>query len=120
MCSAKRPDELVSWGHAPTHELAAFEARNEIKDLLSGLTQGGHVSQQVMPFLQRIQIQVGMDDEDSHSVTTVCLYPDDIRILARVLQRLATQAAKMDTPRPIEILDDLERLHGEKRSSDDD
>ena len=46
ICLAKRPDELVSWGHAPTHELAASEARNELKDLLSGLTQGGHHSQQ--------------------------------------------------------------------------
>jgi hypothetical protein len=46
ICLAKRPDELVSWGHAPTHELAASEAQNEIKDLLSGLAQGAHVSQQ--------------------------------------------------------------------------
>lgn len=46
ICLAKRPDELVSWGHAPTHELADSAARNELKDLLSGLTQGGHVSQQ--------------------------------------------------------------------------
>ena len=43
---AKRPDELVSWGHAPTHELAESKARNELNDLLSGLTQGGYVSQQ--------------------------------------------------------------------------
>jgi hypothetical protein len=46
ICLAKSPDKLVSWGHAPTHELADSEARNELKDLLSGLTQGGHVSQQ--------------------------------------------------------------------------
>ena len=46
ICLAKRPNELVSWGHAPTHELAASEARNEFKDLLSGLTQVGHDSQQ--------------------------------------------------------------------------
>ena len=46
ICLAKKPDELVSWGHAPTHELAESEARNELTDLLSGVTQGGHVSQQ--------------------------------------------------------------------------
>jgi len=45
ICLAKRPNELVSWGHAPTHELAASEARNELKDLLLGLTQGGRDSQ---------------------------------------------------------------------------
>ena len=38
---AERPDELVSWGHASTHEPADSEAQIEIKDLLSGLTQGG-------------------------------------------------------------------------------
>jgi hypothetical protein len=41
ICLAKRPDELVSWGHASTHELADSEAQNELQDLLSGLTQGG-------------------------------------------------------------------------------
>ena len=46
ICLEKRPDELISWGHAPTHELADSEARNELKDLLSGVTQGGHVSHQ--------------------------------------------------------------------------
>jgi L-alanine-DL-glutamate epimerase-like enolase superfamily enzyme len=40
ICLAKSPDKLVSWGHAPTHELAETEARKELKDLLSGLTQG--------------------------------------------------------------------------------
>ena len=44
---AKRPDELISWGHAATQELAESEAQIEIEDLLSGLTQGGHVSQQL-------------------------------------------------------------------------
>ena len=41
ICLAKSPDVLVSWGHAPTHELADFKARNELKDLLLGLTQSG-------------------------------------------------------------------------------
>ena len=46
ICLAKSPDKLVSWGHASTHELAETEARKELKDLLSGLTQGGHNRQQ--------------------------------------------------------------------------
>ena len=32
ICLAKKPAELVSWGHAPTHELAASASRNELKD----------------------------------------------------------------------------------------
>ena len=50
ICLAKSPDKLVSWGHAPTHELAEAEARNELEDLHSGLTQGGHGSQQHYEF----------------------------------------------------------------------
>jgi hypothetical protein len=50
ICLAKSPDKLVSWGHAPTHELAESEARKELNDLLSGLTQGGHVGQQHYAF----------------------------------------------------------------------
>jgi hypothetical protein len=46
ICLAKSPDKLVSWGHAPTHELAESEARKELADLLSGLAEGGHVSRQ--------------------------------------------------------------------------
>ena len=42
----ERPDELVSWGHALTHELADSEAQNELKELLSALTQDGHVTHQ--------------------------------------------------------------------------
>jgi hypothetical protein len=44
ICWENNPDELVSWGHAPTLELAETEARNEVKDLTSGLTQGGRVA----------------------------------------------------------------------------
>jgi hypothetical protein len=43
ICLEGNPEELVSWGHAPTQELAETEARNEVKDLTSGLTQGGRV-----------------------------------------------------------------------------
>jgi hypothetical protein len=50
ICLAKSPDKLTSWGHAPTHELAESEAQNELKDLLSGLTQGGRVNEQHYAF----------------------------------------------------------------------
>ena len=43
ICSAQNPDQLVSWGHSTTRELAEAAARNEIQDLSSGLTQGGRV-----------------------------------------------------------------------------
>ena len=43
ICWAQNPDELVSWGHAPTQELAEIAAQNEIKDLSSGRTQGGRI-----------------------------------------------------------------------------
>ena len=41
ICRAQNLDELVSWGHAPTQELAEKAAQNQVKDLSSGLTQGG-------------------------------------------------------------------------------
>jgi hypothetical protein len=41
ICWTQNPDELVSWGHAPTQELAEKAAQNEVKDLASGRTQGG-------------------------------------------------------------------------------
>ncbi|HEY5175381.1 MAG TPA: hypothetical protein VII95_07425 [Terriglobales bacterium] len=44
ICWAQNPDELVSWGHAPTQELAEKAAQNEVKDLSSGRTQGGRVT----------------------------------------------------------------------------
>jgi hypothetical protein len=44
ICQEHTPDELVSWGHAPTQELAETEAQNEVRDLSSGLTQGGRVA----------------------------------------------------------------------------
>ena len=43
ICCADKPDELVSWGHAPTQELAEIAARKELDDLSSGLTRGGRV-----------------------------------------------------------------------------
>jgi hypothetical protein len=44
ICRETNPDELISWGHAPTLELAETEASNEVRDLTSGLTQGGRVA----------------------------------------------------------------------------
>jgi hypothetical protein len=44
ICCEGNPDELVSWGHAPTQELAEGEARNEVRDLSSGVTLGGRVA----------------------------------------------------------------------------
>jgi hypothetical protein len=43
ICAAQSPDRIVSWGHAASHELAETAAQNEIRDLSSGLTQGGRV-----------------------------------------------------------------------------
>jgi ribulose-5-phosphate 4-epimerase/fuculose-1-phosphate aldolase len=50
VCWEKKPDELVSWGHAPTQALAEAAARDEVKDLSSGLSHGGRVSA-ITPFL---------------------------------------------------------------------
>ncbi len=44
ICWESNPDEMISWGHAPTLELAEAEARTEVADLTSGLTQGGRVA----------------------------------------------------------------------------
>ncbi len=43
VCCARNPDELISWGHALTQALAEKAASDEVKDLFSGETQGGHV-----------------------------------------------------------------------------
>jgi hypothetical protein len=44
ICREQNPDKLVSWGHAPTQELSELAAQNEVKDLSSGRTQGGRVT----------------------------------------------------------------------------
>lgn len=54
ICTARNSDELVSWGHAPTRELAELAAGQEVQDLSSGLTQGGHVTGPTKPFTHRI------------------------------------------------------------------
>ena len=50
VCWAHKPDELVSWGHAPTRELAEAAARQEVTDLLSGYSKGGRVISATKPF----------------------------------------------------------------------
>ena len=41
ICASDSPDRIVSWGHAASHEQAETAAQNEIRDLSSGLAQGG-------------------------------------------------------------------------------
>jgi len=50
ICRAHSPEELVSWGHAPTHELAEAAAGKELHDLSTGVTQGGQVTTTIKPF----------------------------------------------------------------------
>jgi hypothetical protein len=44
ICWEHNPDELVSWGHALSQELAEAAARDEVKDLSSGMSHGGQVA----------------------------------------------------------------------------
>ena len=44
VCRAQNPNELVSWGYAPTQAMAEKAAQNAVKDLSSGLTPGGRVT----------------------------------------------------------------------------
>jgi hypothetical protein len=53
ICSTTNPDLLVSWGYAPTHEVAEIEAMSELEDLVSGRTQGGRVASSITPFTRR-------------------------------------------------------------------
>lgn len=41
ICSPQNPDRLVSWGHAPSRELAETAVQDEMEDLRSGRTLGG-------------------------------------------------------------------------------
>ncbi len=49
ICRARNPEELVSWGHEPTHELAERAAQKELQDLSSGVTKGGQVTREIKP-----------------------------------------------------------------------
>lgn len=41
ICAAQNPDELVSWGHAPTRELAETVAVTQVENLFSGPAKTG-------------------------------------------------------------------------------
>ena len=45
--SAQNPDELVSWGYAPTRELAEMAADSEVGKLEFGLSKTGRVKQRM-------------------------------------------------------------------------
>ncbi len=49
ICLTRNPDRLVSWGHAPSRELAESAAQNEIEELRSGRTLGGPVCRTISP-----------------------------------------------------------------------
>ncbi len=53
ICRSQNPDELVSWGHAPTRELAQTAADKELEDLSAGRTEGGQ-SAAVKPYTHRV------------------------------------------------------------------
>jgi hypothetical protein len=54
ICRSQKPDELVSWGHAPTRELAESAAEKEVEDLSSGRTEGGQSVNSVKPYTHRV------------------------------------------------------------------
>jgi len=47
ICSVQNPDELVSWGYAPTRELAETAAGSEVEKLESGCSKTGRVRQRI-------------------------------------------------------------------------
>ena len=54
ICRSQNPDELISWGHAPTRELAQSAAEKELEDLSAGRTQGGQATNTVKPYTHRV------------------------------------------------------------------
>jgi hypothetical protein len=54
VCRSQNPDELVSWGHAPTRELAESAAEKEVENLSCGRTQGGQAVPTAKPLTHRI------------------------------------------------------------------
>jgi hypothetical protein len=54
VCKENEPDDLVSWGHAPTQQLAEAAARDEIENLSSGLSRGGRVRITCTPFIHHL------------------------------------------------------------------
>lgn len=53
ICGTQNPDVLISWGFAPTSEQAETAARQEMTDLSSGLSRGGHVISRIKEFTHR-------------------------------------------------------------------
>lgn len=47
ICSVQNPDELVSWGYAPTRELAEISAGSEVSKLESGFSKTGRVRERI-------------------------------------------------------------------------
>ncbi len=47
ICSVQNPDELVSWGFAPTRELAETASASEVDRLEHGLSETGRLRQRV-------------------------------------------------------------------------
>ena len=47
ICYVQNPDELVSWGYAPTRKLAEMAAGGEIDKLESGSSETGRVRQRI-------------------------------------------------------------------------
>jgi hypothetical protein len=53
VCLEEDPTQLVSWGHAPTQQMAEAAGKVEISDLLAGISQGGQVVSTVKSFTRR-------------------------------------------------------------------
>ena len=54
ICRADNAEELVSWGHEPTRELAKAAAEKEVQVLSCGMTQAAQVTSRMKPFALRI------------------------------------------------------------------
>jgi hypothetical protein len=52
ICSTQNPDRLVSWGHAPSRELAEAAVQDEMENLRSGRTLGGREQGTKRPMLR--------------------------------------------------------------------
>ena len=53
ICLTDNAEELVSWGHETTRELAEATVEKEVQLLACGLTQGGHVVGASKPLRRR-------------------------------------------------------------------